>query len=55
MDATEVKLQTHEELCTMRYDQIEIRLKRIETVMMNVAGLLLIGMGGIIFTTLWTK
>lgn len=55
MDATEAKLQTHEEICTMRYEQIEIRLSRIETVMMNVAGLLLVGMAGVIFTTLWTK
>lgn len=55
MDATEAKLQTHEEICTMRYEQINARLKRIETVMMNVTGLLLVGMAGVIFTTLWSK
>lgn len=55
MDATETKLQTHEEICTMRYEQINARLERIETVMMNVAGLLIIGMAGVISTTLWIK
>lgn len=55
MDATEAKLHTHEEVCSMRYEQINARLKRIETIMMNLAGILLVGMAGIIFTTLWSK
>lgn len=48
MDAIEAKLQTHEEICTMRCEQINARLKRIESILLSTAGLLLVGMATII-------
>jgi hypothetical protein len=50
IDATEAKLSAHEEVCAMRYEQINARLKRLEQIIINACGVLLIGMGGVIFT-----
>lgn len=50
IDETEARLATHEEVCAMRYEQINARLKRLETIIINAAGVLLMGMGGVIFT-----
>jgi len=50
IDATEAKLSAHEEVCAMRYEQINARLKRLEQIIINACGVLLMGMGGMIFT-----
>jgi len=50
IDETEARLATHEEVCAMRYEQINARLKRLEQIIINACGVLLIGMGGVIFT-----
>jgi hypothetical protein len=38
IDQTEARLNTHEQVCELRYDSICARLKRLETVGLSVAG-----------------
>jgi hypothetical protein len=38
IDQTEARLNTHEEICALRYDGICARLKRIENLGVTVAG-----------------
>jgi hypothetical protein len=52
---TEARLSTHEEVCAIRYDQINARLKRIEGIMIKTAGLMIISMTGVIFSVVWIK
>jgi hypothetical protein len=53
IDATEARLRTHEEVCAFRYEQINSRLKRLESIIINVAGLMIISMAGVIFSAVW--
>ncbi len=53
VDATDARLQTHEEICAIRYDQINARLKRIEGIMMKTAGIMILSMAGTIFSAIW--
>ena len=50
MTETEARLNSHELVCAERYEQINARLKRLERIIMNAAGALLIGMGGMVWT-----
>ena len=52
IDATDARLTTHEEICIVRYEAINARLKRLETILLQVAGALLLGMGGVMWTLL---
>ena len=38
IDETKARLQTHEEVCTLRYEGLCARLKRLEGVGVTVAG-----------------
>jgi len=49
MTETEARLNSHEAVCAERYEQINARLKRIERIIMNAAGAMLLGMGGVVF------
>jgi hypothetical protein len=49
---TEARLNSHEEVCAIRYEAINARLKRLEGIMLKTAGVMLVGMGGIIWSTL---
>lgn len=51
----EAKLETHEQVCAFRYEQINARLKRLEGIMIKVAGVMLCGMAGVIWTSLAHK
>jgi hypothetical protein len=53
IDATEARLSTHEEVCALRYEQINARLKRIEGIMLKTAGIMLVSMAGTIFAAIW--
>ncbi len=53
IDATDARLSTHEEVCALRYEQINARLKRIEGIMMKTAGIMLVSMAGTIFAAIW--
>jgi hypothetical protein len=51
----EARLDTHEAVCAHRYEQINARLKRLEGIMIKVAGVMLCGMAGVIWTSLSHK
>ena len=53
VDVTDARLSTHEEVCAIRYEQINARLKRIEGIMLKTAGIMLISMASTIFAALW--
>ena len=42
IDATEARLSTHEEVCALRYEQINARLKRIEAIFIGSAGAIIL-------------
>jgi hypothetical protein len=52
MDQTEARLNSHEQVCTLRYEMLCARIKRLENIMLGVSGIMLTSMAGIIFTSL---
>lgn len=52
VNATDARLDTHEEVCAMRYEQINARLKRIEGIMIKASGIMLLSMAGVIWASL---
>lgn len=50
MTETEARLNSHEAVCAERYEQINARLKRMERIIMNAAGAMILSMAGVIFT-----
>jgi hypothetical protein len=53
IDATDARLSTHEEVCAIRYEQINARLKRLEHIIMQAAGVMILSMAGTIFSAVW--
>jgi len=53
IDATAARLSTHEEVCALRYEQINARLKRLEGIMLKTAGVMILSMAGTIFSAVW--
>jgi hypothetical protein len=39
---TESRLTTHEEICALRYEQINARLKRLEQILLGTAGFIIV-------------
>lgn len=52
IDATDARLNTHEEICAMRYEQINARLKRLESIIIRAFGILTVSMAGVIWSTI---
>ena len=52
IDQTEARLNTHEEVCALRYDGICARLKRLENMGMTVAGTIIMLLIGILISIL---
>ena len=52
IDATEARLNTHEEVCAHRYEQINARLKRLEQIIIKAFGILTVAMAGVIWSSL---
>ena len=52
VNETESRLNSHEAVCALRYEQINARLKRLEGILMKTAGILIVGMSGILWTTI---
>jgi hypothetical protein len=46
---TEARLNSHEAVCQLRYEAINARLKRLETILMVAAGAIITGLAGIAF------
>lgn len=55
IDQTEARLNTHEEVCAVRYEGICARLKRIEGLGITVAGTIIMLLIGILLTILKVK
>ena len=53
IDKTDARLSTHEAVCAERYDQINARLKRLETILLKTAGVMILAMAGTIFSAVW--
>jgi hypothetical protein len=53
IDKTDARLSTHEEVCALRYEQINARLKRLEGIMLRTAGVMILSMAGTIFSAVW--
>jgi hypothetical protein len=53
IDATQAQLSTHEAVCAERYEQINARLKRLEHIIMQAAGVMILSMAGAIFSAVW--
>lgn len=52
INQTEARLNTHEEVCALRYDGICARLKRIENLGVTVAGFVITLLIGILLAVL---
>lgn len=55
IDQTEARLNTHEEVCTLRYESICARLKRLESLGVTVAGTIIMLLIGILLAVLGMK
>ena len=53
VDKTDARLSTHEEVCAIRYEQINARLKRLETILIQTAGVMILSLDGTIFSAMW--
>lgn len=51
INETEARLNSHEALCALRYDQINARLKRLEGILLRTAGVMLVAMSGVIWAS----
>jgi hypothetical protein len=48
---TEARLNSHEEVCSIRYEAINARLKRIEGILLKTAAIMLVSMAGVIWAS----
>lgn len=55
IDQTEARLNTHEEVCAMRYESICARMKRMENMLIRIAGTVIILLVGILLALLGLK
>lgn len=55
IDQTEARLNTHEEVCALRYESICARLKRLEGLGMTVAGTIILLLVSILMALLGFK
>lgn len=52
---TEARLNSHEAVCALRYEQINARLKRLEGILMKTAGIMLVSMAGILWSVVYVR
>jgi hypothetical protein len=52
INETEARLNSHEEICAFRYEQINARLKRLEGILIKACGIMLVAMAGVIYSSL---
>lgn len=55
VDKTEARLNTHEEVCALRYESICARLKRLESLGITIAGTIILLLIGILLALLGVK
>jgi len=51
VNSTEARLTTHEEVCAFRYEQINARLKRLESILIKASGVMIVAMAGVIWAS----
>jgi hypothetical protein len=51
IDETQARLNSHEAVCALRYEQINARLKRLEGVIIKACGVMLVAMAGVIWAS----
>lgn len=51
IDETQARLNSHEAVCALRYEQINARLKRLEGILIKAVGVMLVGMAGVIWAS----
>jgi hypothetical protein len=52
MNEVEARLNSHEQVCTLRYEMLCARLKRLEGILIKACGAMLLGMTGVIYSSL---
>ena len=52
---TDARLNSHEAVCALRYEQINARLKRLEGILLKTCGVLLVAMAGVIWASIIVK
>lgn len=52
MNEVEARLNSHEAICTLRYEMLCSRIKRLEGILIKVCGAMLLGMAGVIYSSL---
>jgi hypothetical protein len=52
---TEARLNSHEAVCALRYEQINARFKRLEGILMKTAGIMLCSMAGILWSIIYIR
>lgn len=52
IDSTDARLNSHEAICALRYEQINARLKRLEGILIKACGTMLVAMAGVVYTSM---
>lgn len=52
INETEARLNSHEAVCALRYEQINARLKRLESILLKASGIMLVAMTGVIWASI---
>ena len=52
MNEVEARLDSHEAVCTLRYEMLCARIKRLEGIIIKACGVMLVGMAGVVYTSL---
>lgn len=52
INEVEARLNSHEAVCALRYEQINARLKRLEGILIKACGVMLVGMAGVIWASI---
>jgi hypothetical protein len=45
-------LEAHEEICTLRYEMLCARIKRLEGIIIKACGTMLVAMAGVVYSSL---
>ena len=52
MNEVEARLNSHEDICTLRYEMLCARIKRLEGILIKACGAMLVGMTGVVYSSL---
>ena len=51
---TEARLNSHEAVCAVRYEQINARLRRLEGILLKVSGVIILSTTAVVWSTIHT-